>query len=77
MKAETIGLLAIAAVLTACTPKSDVDKCVDAWDATVRDIPDDNQKRLYESQGQYIYTKAEERHRQRLICMQVAGKQNE
>ena len=77
MKAAVIGLLAIAVTLAGCTQKSDVDKCVDAWDATVRDIPDDNQKRLYEYKGQYTYTKAEERHRQRLICMQVAGKQNE
>lgn len=77
MKAAAIGLLAIAAVLTACTPKSDVDKCVEAWDEAVKDVPDDNQKRFNESDGQYTDTKAEERHRQRLICMRFAGKQNE
>jgi len=43
MKAA-IGLLAIAIALAGCTQKSDVDKCVEAWDATVTDMPENKVK---------------------------------
>jgi len=42
MKAA-IGLLAIAIALAGCTQKSDVDKCVEAWELMWDFIPDDEQ----------------------------------
>lgn len=58
MKAAAIGLLAVAG----CTQKGDVDKCVEAWEATVEDIPDSEAKK-----NQLFEIRKE--------CMQLAGKQ--
>lgn len=50
MKAATLGLLAIAVVLAGCTQKSEIDKCMDDWEESVRDTPetkDKAEKRVY------------------------------
>jgi hypothetical protein len=64
MKAATLGLLAIAVVLAGCTPKSEIDKCMDDWEEVVKDRPEGKEK-------------AEMRIDARGWCMrQMAPKQN-
>ena len=59
MKAATLGLLAIVAVLAGCTQKSEVDKCVHDWEESVKDRPEDKDK-------------ARSRFEVRLACMKYA-----
>jgi hypothetical protein len=59
MRAATLGLLAIAAVLAGCSQKSEVDKCVDDWEESVRDTPEGKDK-------------ADMRFQIRLACMKYA-----
>jgi hypothetical protein len=64
MKAATLGLVAIAVVLAGCTQKSEIDKCMDDWEKSVNDTPEDKDK-------------ARRRLQMRGWCMrQMAPKQN-
>jgi len=63
--------LALLIPLAGCSQKSDVDKCVETWEATVKDIPDDDQKRVGFYEGELAVPS-----NKRLVCMQAAGKQN-
>lgn len=71
MRVLLVALILPFAFVVGCTPKSEVDKCVEAWEESVRNVPNDTQKRFnYFGKD---YTKAEQRVNVRLICMRAAG----
>jgi hypothetical protein len=72
MRAATLGLLAIAAVLAGCA--SEVDKCMAAWEDANKNVPDDALPRYgrYSSSTKAEFTKAQQRFMVRVQCMEAA-----
>jgi hypothetical protein len=75
---QILTIAAFAGLFGGCAQKSEVDKCVDAWEATVKGIPEDVAIPLFDRDGKQKWTlKSTTRYEQRLLCMRAAGKAND
>ena len=74
MKTLAVCSVVLFAILSAgCS--SEVDKCVDAWEAANEDVPDDSVQRYTKGHGIYKQelTKAEVRANVRERCLRAAS----
>lgn len=75
---QIVAIVELALLCSGCAKTSEVDKCVEAWEATVKAIPDDVAVPLVDRNGtQKWTTKSTMRYDQRLLCLKAAGKVHE
>lgn len=74
-----IGIIFLVALTIGCSPKSEIDKCVEAWEESVADIKDDGVQSMCQKDsdgkcsGDRRFTKKEARFATRQQCLRAAG----